>query len=76
MSGGRKSHQPHQGGEEMTRVSRAQSGLFLSEEQSAGVWVWVTYSAPETLLLGVLGGQNVYAGVVNNPMSPVTSYSA
>ena len=37
VSGWRQSHQPHQGEEEMTRVSRAQPGLVLMEEQSAGI---------------------------------------
>ena len=75
-SGGRKSHQPHQEGEEMTRVSRAQSRLVLREEQDAEVWVWVTYFAPEPLLSGVLGAQNVHAGVVNNPLCPVNFYES
>jgi len=44
--GGRQSHQPSQEGEEMARVSRAQPGLVLREEQGAGVWVWVTSPAP------------------------------
>ena len=56
VSGGRQSHQPCQGGEKMTRVSRAQRGLVLREEQGAGAWVWVTPLAPEPLLSGVLGG--------------------
>ena len=70
------SHQPPQGEEEIIRVSRAHAGWVLREEEGAGFWVWVTPPATEPLLAGVLGGQNVYAGVVNNPMSPVTSYSA
>ena len=45
-SGRRQSHQPSQEGEEMARVSRAQPGLVLREEQGAGVWVWVTSPAP------------------------------
>ena len=74
VSGGRQSHQPCQGGEKMTRVSRAQPGLVLREEQGAGAWVWVTPLAPEPLLSGVLGGLNMHARVVNKPMCSVCSY--
>ena len=48
--------------------------LVLTEEQGAGVWVWVTYSAPEPLLPGVLGAGNVHAR--SSPRALCASVSA
>ena len=70
------SHQPPQEEEEIIRVIKAQLGWVLREEQGAGAWVWVTPPAPEPLLSGVLGAQNVHAGVINNPLCPVDFYES